>query len=368
MKRQRYLQLFGTLFLMVLFLSGCWDINPIEDRALALLIGIDRNANVFRLSAQLPTVKNLIQTASSIENREAPVFKPLVIESASLIDCIQQLEDRIYQSSVMGSVKVIVVSPRVARQGMMNVLPLFLRYSMVSPQTLVFSSEDSPEDIVKFEAPLEIQPGIMIYKQLRSPLKLARSFPIELWDFIARVDNQTIDPYLPIIKLDQENKSFILEGLNLFSDGKLVGSLSADESYIFGAITGKVEKSLKEISVNNKKAGFQQVAYKPHIKVIKHGAENSILLEIDSVGTLLEIPPGLADNPQTLKRIKRAMENRLEKEITAVVKRLQALDSDPVGFRKYLDIAGIKNWRGAYRNIPVEVKVKFNFLNLPKAH
>lgn len=137
----------------------------------------------------------------------------------------------------------------------------------------------------------------MIYKQLRSPLKLARSFPIELWDFIARVDNQTIDPYLP----DQENKSFILEGLNLFSDGKLVGSVSAD-------------------------------------------------------------------NPQTLKRIKRAMENQLEKETMAVVKGLQALDSDPVGFRKYMDIAGIKNWRGAYRSIPVAVKVKFNFLNLPKAH
>lgn len=368
MKRLWHYRLVGMLFLMVFLLSGCWDINPIEDRALALLVGIDRNANVFQLSAQLPTIKNLIQTSSSFNNREKPVFKPFIIESTSLIDCIQQFEDRIYQSAVMGSVKVIVISPGVAREGVMNVLTIFLRHSMVSPQTLIFSSENSPAEIVKFEAPLEIQPALMIAKQLRSPMKLARSFPMELWDFIARVDNKTIDPYLPIIKLDQDNQSYILEGIDVFSKGKLVGSLSADESYIFGALTGKVEKSLKEISVHNQKVGFQQVAFKPHIKVIKQGAENAILLKIDTVGTLFEMPPGLANNVQTLKRIKIAMEDQLEKEIIPVVKHLQALNSDPVGFRKYLEVAGVKNWREVYPNIPVKIKVNFSYLNLPKAH
>jgi Ger(x)C family germination protein len=356
------------LFLMVFLFSGCWDINPIEDRALALLVGIDRNADVFQLSAQLPTIKNLIQTSSSFNNREKPVFKPFMTESTSLIDCVQQFEDRTYQSAVMGSVKVIVISPRVASQDVENILTIFLRHSMVSPQTLVFCSEDSPADIVKFEAPLDIQPALMIAKQLRSPLKLARSFPMELWDFMARVDNKTIDPYLPIIKLDQDNQSYILEGINVFSNGKLAGTLTPDESYIFGALTGKVEKSLKEINFNNKKVGFQQVAFRPHIKVIQHGAENEILLKMNTVGTLFEIPPGMPNNVPTLKRIKRAMEKQLVKEITAVVKHLQALNSDPVGFRKYLEVAGIKNWREVYPSIPVKIKVNFSYLNLPKAH
>lgn len=368
MMRRIHYQLLGILFLIVLLLSGCWDINPIEDRAPALLIGIDRNANIFQLSAQIPTIKNLIQTASSFNNRQTPVFKPYITESTSLIDCIQQFEDRTYQSTVMGSVKVIVISPQVANQDVMNVLTLFLRYSMVSPQTLIFCSENSPEEIVNFESPFEIQPGILIAKQLCAPLKLARSFPIELWDFIARVDNKIIDPYLPIIKLDQDNKSYILEGINVFSNGKPVGNLNPDESYIFGALTGKVEKSLKEISVNNQKIAFQQVAFKPHIKVIKHGAENAIILKINTVGTLFEIPSGLANNVQTLKQIKFTMENQLEKEIELVVKHLQALNSDPVGFRKYLEVAGVKNWREVYRNIPVKIKVNFSYLNLPKAH
>ena len=51
-----------------------------------------------------------------------------------------------------------------------------------------------------------------------------------------------------------------------------------------------------------------------------------------------------------------------------VVKHLQALNSDPVGFRKYLEVAGVKNWREVYPNIPVKIKVNFSYLNLPKAH
>lgn len=110
------------------------------------------------------------------------------------------------------------------------------------------------------------------------------------------------------------------------------------------------------------------MAYKPHIKVIQRGAENAILLKIDSVGTLFEIPPGMSNNVTTLKQIKIAMEKQLAKEIMAVVKHLQALNSDPVGFRKYLEVAGVKNWRAVYRSIPVKIKVNFNYLNLPKAH
>jgi hypothetical protein len=168
------------------------------------------------LSAQIPT-------SSSSAGREKPVFKPFVVESASLLDCIQQFEDRTYQSAVIGSVKVIVISPRMVGLDVLNVLTLFLRYSMVSP-----------------------------------------------------------------------------------------------------------------ITFTNQKVGFQQVTFKPHIKVIKYGAENTILLKMDTVGTLLEMPPGLANNAQTLNRIKIALEKQLEEEIMLVVKRLQALNSDPVGFRNIL--------------------------------
>jgi hypothetical protein len=83
---------------------------------------------------------------------------------------------------------------------------------------------------------------------------------------------------------------------------------------------------------------------------------------------LFEIPPGLPNNVQTLRQIKIAMERQLEKEILPGVKHLQVLNSDPVGFRKYLEVAGVKKWREGYPSIPVKIKVNFSYLNLAKAH
>ena len=107
MKWLKYSRLGLILLLLVLCLSGCWDIIPIEDRALVMVIGVDKVENRIRLSAQVPTIKNLIQTASNFTDRQKPIVKPFVVESASMLDAIQQLEDRIYQSMIIGAVKII---------------------------------------------------------------------------------------------------------------------------------------------------------------------------------------------------------------------------------------------------------------------
>jgi Ger(x)C family germination protein len=360
-------QLILILILFTLCLSGCWDIIPIEERALVMVLGIDQNENHIRLSAQVPTIKNLIQTASNFTDRQKPIVKPFVVESNSMLDAIQQLEDRIYQSMIIGTVKIIIISPQVAEKDLLNILTIFLRQPMVSFQTLVLCSEDKPDEIIRFEAPFDIQPGLIISKQQRSALKLARSFPIELWDFIARIDNRIIDPFLPIIKLDQENKSYLLEGIKVFNKDKIVGTLSPDESYIFGVLTGKVEEAFKEITVKNQLIGFSKVAYRPKIRIIERQNQPIIQIEINVQGTLLQIPEGFPNRVETYRLFKNEIENQLQKEVLLGVKKLQLLNTDPVGFRKHMEIAGINNWDEVYPGIPVNVKVHFKYRNLSPA-
>jgi Ger(x)C family germination protein len=363
----------GLILICVLCFSGCWDIIPIEERALVMVIGVDKVDNRIRLSAQVPTIKNLIQTASKFTNRQKPMVKPFVVESASMLDAIQQVEDRMHQSIIIGTVKVIVISGGLAEQDLVNVLTIFLRQPMVSYQTLILCSADNhPDEIIRFEAPFDLQPGLIIVKQQRSALKLVRSFPIKLWDFIARIDNGISDPFLPVIKLDPKNTSYVLQGIKVFNKAKPVGTLSSDESYVFGILTGKVEEAYREITVKNQQVGFSKVAYQPKIRIIKRQNQAmarayAIRAEINTQGTLLQIPKGFPNRVDTYRLFKKELENQLEKEILSVVKKLQLLNTDPVGFRKQMEIAGIKNWSEAYPNIPVEVKVRFKYRNLAPA-
>ncbi len=360
--------LLGLIILLSLCcLSGCWDIIPIEDRAIVAVLGLDKVGNNIRLSVQVPTVKNLIQTASNFTNRERPTFKPFTVESQSLLEDIQQLEDRIFQSMVIGTVKIIIVSPQAAREGLLDNLTIFLRQPTVSFQTLVLCADNAADEVVKFEAPFDIQPGLFIGKQQASALKLIRSFPIRLWDFIARVDNGITDPYLPIIRLDQENKGYVLEGVMVFNKDKLIGALSPEESYLFGVLTSNVEEGYKEINVQNKEVGFSKVAYKSRIQIVKRNGQAQILIKVNAQGTLLQIPKGFPNRVETYQLFKRNMEKQLGSEVSAFVKKLQAMKTDPVGFRKYMEVSGIKNWRETYPSIPVAVKVEFKYRNLSPA-
>ncbi len=348
-------------------LSGCWDIIPIEDRALAIVIGIDKAGDGIRLSAQVPTVKNLIQTVSNFTTKERPVFKPFTVESSSLIEAFQQLEDRVFQSMVVGVVKIIIVSPQAAGEDLLDNLTIFLRQPMVSYQTMVLCSGNAAAETVKFEAPFDIQPGLIIGKQQLSALKLVRSFPMRLWEFIARVDNGITDPYLPVISLDRENKTFLLQGIKIFKGGKIAGSLSPGESYLFGVLASKVEEGYKEINVERRKVGLSKMNYKSKIRVLKRQHQARILVDIRVEGTLLQIPKGFPDRVETYQLFERAIERQLGREVSSFIKKLQSLDVDPVGFRKYMEVAGIRNWRQTYPRIPVDVKVDFKYRNLSPA-
>ncbi|NLY74692.1 MAG: Ger(x)C family spore germination protein [Firmicutes bacterium] len=359
----------GLIFsLMLLCLSGCWDVIPIEDRAQVLVIGVDRNEGRIRLSAQIPTIKNLIQTVSPFTDRKKPIFKPFVVEGKSLIETMQRLEDRIFQSMVVGNVKLIIISPQAAEDDLLNILTIFLRQPTLSYQTLVMCSENSAAEIVRFEAPFELQPGLMIGKQQASPLKLTRSFPIKLWELVARIDNGITDPYLPVIKPDRDNQSYIIEGLKLFRRDKIVASLNPDESYLFGVLTGKVEEGYKEITVQNQEVGFSKVRYKTRIRIIRNRNHDRIQVEIKASGTLLQIPKGFPNRVATYKSIKTEMEKQLKRQILALVKKMQLQNTDPVGFRKRMEIAGIKDWEKVYPLIPVDIKVRFKFRNLSPAY
>lgn len=355
------------LSLLLLSLSGCWDIIPIEDRAQVLVIGVDRVENRVRLSAQVPTIKNLIQTASSAADRQKPIFKPFVVEGESLLEDIQQLEDRIFQSMIVGSVKLIIISPRVAEDDLLNTMTVFLRQPTVSFQTLIMCSENSAAEMVQFEAPFDIQPGLMIGKQQISSLKRIRSFPIRLWELIARIDNGVTDPYLPVIKLDQENKSYILEGVKVFHHDKIVGTLNPDESYLFGILTHKVEEGYKEITIKKSRIGFTKVEYKPKIRIIKRQNQDRIQVEIKVAGTLLQIPRAFPSRAETYKLFQTEMEKQLRRQILSFIKKLQSLNTDPVGFRQVMEVAGIMNWNEAYPKFPVDVKVHFKFRNFSPA-
>ena len=73
-----------------------------------------------------------------------------------------------------------------------------------------------------------------------------------------------------------------MEGVKVFNKDKIVGTLSPDESYLFGILTSKVEEGYKEIIVKNKEIGFSKVQYKSKIRIIRRQNQDRIQVEVNS--------------------------------------------------------------------------------------
>ncbi len=365
MKRLR--SICNCLFLVgiMVTVSGCWDVSPIEDRAIGLMVGLDKVGTRYRIGIQIPTLDNLAQTNSPNHTKGTTIFQTFWAEGSSLLSMVQRIEDENYRSFVGGSVKVIVVSKTIGADGIARLLGSFLRHPMVSPQTLILLTDQKVADILNHQPVLKLQPALTIVKQMASPLKRSRTYPMELWEFIARMDNQSPDPYLPIIRLDPQNKNYILEGLALFKGQKLVGKLDSEESYIFGAVTSGAERGLVNIQVGREKVGFSMLSHRAKVKVITANHRKLLEVQLNVKGILLDIPPDFPDQQIVLEKIKKAAEKQYRIQVKNLIHKLQQLDTDPVGFGRKLELAGDRCWRDAYRTVPVKVVARVNIRYSP---
>jgi spore germination protein len=358
------------LFALLLSLTGagCWDISPIEDRALALMLGLDRVGDGYRVSIQVPTISNFIQTNNGGVQRDQHAFQAFVEQGASLAGIFQRLEDENYRILIAGSVKVIIVSRSLAEQGLSRLLASFLRQPMISPQTLLLLAIQSPEEILRWQPGFKMQPALIIGKQLRAPLKRSFSYPMELWEFVARVDNRAPDPYLPLIRINRANGSYLLEGLALFRDDKLVGFLSPEEAYLFGILSGKARKAIIQFAAGQDSVTLHNVYHRTRLDVVRSNHRNILRMRLAVKGSILDLPPSMeTDRPENLEYLKEEAQRQLTARIGGLIKKFQTLGVDPVGFGNQLIIAGVPEWRETFRQIPFRIQTTIDYRYTPPA-
>ncbi len=361
----RFIRQYLLLAGITVAVSGCWDIAPIEDRAIGLMVGLDKAKPGYRIGIQIPTLDNLAQTNSPNHTKGTTIFQTFWAEGESVSSLIQRIEDENYRSFVSGAVKVIVVSETIGADGIARLLASFLRHPMVSPQTLVLLTDQKVADILNHQPVLKLQPALTIVKQMASPLKRSRTYPMELWEFIARMDNQSPDSYLPLIRLDPQNKNYILEGLALFKGQKMVGKLDSNESYLFGVLTSSAKRGLVDIQVGKATVGFSMLFHHSKVKVVTANRHKLLEIRLNVKGILLDIPPAFPDQQTVLETIKKAAEDQYRVQVKNLIHKLQLLDTDPAGFGRKLELAGDRHWRDTYRTIPVKVIANVNIRYSP---
>ncbi len=327
---------------LLLPLAGCWDIKDINHRALPLMMGIAKNNDHFIVILQIP-----IPTKDGAKYTIVKGIGPTVSKA------VENIRTNTESSIDLLHLKLIIFEKNFAEeQGIQEPINTFIRIRDISPKTIVAIS-DEPIDYFfeKISKGMENQ-GTFVYDFFEKNAGWTPEIALtRVWEIFRSMESFTQDTAVPIVK-SGKNTIFEYVGSALFKRGKLVSTISPNQTLLYNAfhgnsVYGKIEvmKHANVMIVSNSiKHDSQLIGDTPHI---------------NSVIKLKVVLQEVKGNPSEAE-INKEMQDVLTKRLKKMLVTLQEDQIDLLGlgqyFRNQLSYEELKNWRSDYYP-----KLKMNF-------
>ncbi len=231
--------------IFILFtLSGCWNYKELNDYSIVTGIAIDKNEDRYEVSVLISNAPK-----SSGDNNDSSQSQIVVYteDGKSLFEALKNIGLISPKELYIGSFSILVVSEEIAKEGLENVVDLFVRYTSARNNFYIAIAKDTKAvNTLKILTPLTSFPSQNISDNLKSTTNLqgtiAKTSFNELLSILLR---KGIDPAINSISVignpeegeskenleSSEPKSYIKIGyLSIFKNDKLVDWATHDES------------------------------------------------------------------------------------------------------------------------------------------
>lgn len=342
-------------------LTGCWDRKELNQIGIIMAIGIDKEeiGDKFILTSQIISPSS----AKSKEGNNKNPIKMVTTSGNSLFEAVRNNAKNLDRKSFWAHVRVIVISEKVAREGISDVIDFILRISQLRNNSwLIVTKGTEAREVLGVKCGIEniqaiYMEGIIKGKKINSEISAARVI-----DIIKKIQGEGINPTTGAFKIImdksqpmEQNNSTMEKCLNLsdtaiFNKDKLVGYLDNVETRAFNLIMGNVKSTPLSISCDKDESKFTSIEIKKlKSNIIPHivNGKVSFTINIKVEGNIVEI----GDNTDISKleefyrindKFKQAIERDVKKGIVKIQKELK---TDVLGFGSALNKKYPKEWK-----------------------
>ena len=354
---------FGLLLAFISFFNaGCWDVLDIEKRDLITGMALDLTSDgQVQLTAQIPIPKLMLPNVTPAKPEEN--FYTISVQGASTFEAFA-----LFQTKTPGHIDIIktntiLFSEEIAKKGISPYLDTIARMPKFPTKANLMITKGHPGLLLKQKVAVTTLPSFYLMYFFESPQKSGMVYPMKLWRFLYKLDSPAIDPYLPVLDYNSEEKVFLPAGLAALSGDTLAAYLSPEESKIFGLLSeesGEVTLSTqwrkgRVISIRhvNNRLNYQWLP--PRMLRIKMKATGYLLEE---TGATLPL------TPSDLSEMEKALAKKVKSQAEELIKRLQTVNSDPIGLGRVVRAKERQKWsesywRKLYPSLQIRVDVDF---------
>ena len=353
------------LFLSILFIiSGCYDSEDIDRRMIVIPIGIDSKPDGKMLvSFRMPLISPGSGNSSQVDQKGGNFIVRSSLTSGvfpALGDIQVQNEYNVF----MGQCRAIIFGETLAKNGLNQALDFINRMPTFPPTAFVVIGRPTAEAIQYLKWPeTDVHDQDIRWFFSNRP---NQKFGVQKWSLFRDIYDPLQDPLVPLVTPLEDNSSMRVIGSAVFRGNRMVGELDLEETALLELMKDPQKENRITLSLGqNIHATFYAITGKNKIKVSYLNNQPHYQITMRLNGFLGELSgPRLPLTPKNLKQLKKQTESYLEESLLKIIKKLQTLESDPLGFgnrfrAKQPRHFSAHRWPLDYNQAEFKVKVKF---------
>lgn len=371
------------LILTFLFLlGGCYDYKELNDYSIVTGISIDKIEDKYEISV---LISNSSKSSTETDSKESNVVV-YTGKGTTLYSAFKDIGLISPKEIYIGSFSVLILSENVAREGIDNVVDLFLRYPSSRKSFYIVISKDKAKDVLKIITPLANFPSQNISNNLSSSTDLQGIIgKVSFNKLLSILVQDGIDPSINTIKvigneekgakqsnLESTNpKTYVkLDSLGIFKNYKLVDIANRNESIGINFVNGNIKETYLKLNYNDGYVVIDTNRIKTSIKTKLYN-NPKVNINIEGEAKIIECNGNIdLEDYKTIEKLQNLSNKKIKKIVNQGISLAKKNNSDIFGFGlkfskshpKYFE-KNKDNWDKIFKNLNIDTKVKIILKN-----
>lgn len=351
-----------AIIITSILLTGCWDQVLIEKTGIILMQADEiSDQNKLLMTNVIPVIgiekKNKVQSISVITDNPRD-SRELGRHMASL-------------ALTGGKMQELLFSDKLAEKGIHDLLEVYERDPADPLLAYVVVVDGSPKELIDKTSDFEDRPILPIYVHdlLEQNIEKSQLPDTRIYKYDIDYFADGIDSVTPLIKLQGDD--IVAKGSALFAQDKMVGKIDTRQTVLLESMMGEfkpTDYTFKDAAfdsnntIDSPRSGLDLLIKKAKPK-IDISIENNIPvinIALDFKGNISEFKWDDLDTDAEQSKIEKVMTKEINQESNELIKYMQSVGSDPVGFGNMIRAQynsywnGIK-WQDVYKKATITV-------------
>lgn len=348
---------------ILLFLAGCWDKNEINDLAVVLAAGIEKDTNdTIRLSLQIKTPVPQGTSIAPVEVKQG--------SGKTIFDAMEELQERVPRKIFWGHNEAIFISEELAKEGIREHLDFFARYVEVRLRNHIFITKNKILDIMNIKPIFATSTGEITKKIAH----LESGLSVDIRKLLVMMSSDVETAAIPWVEIEEEleelKQELRVNGIAIFKHNKMIDYIN--DELTRGVLWVRDEIKSASVTIQPSEAENKYISFeliKSETKVIPTYKDGKwkVLLKIITEDDVVQNQTKLnVMEPSTRKKLEKKIGESIVQRIHSMLEIIQKnLGADILNIgeaihrkypKKWKEIKS--DWEEVFRDLHIDIETE----------